>query len=275
MADEMNRYGYHGNGTGRVEGQTVYSAGTRSNDKYRYGLQTQFQGQFDPASRSSFADYANDSDPDVRRAQRLTSEMSAARAGLDAGVDWSKDQAELDAVMGRIGLKNSLGSAIANNSNLEGQAEEGIQRAAGHALDAGVRNTDKNYNRRGLLYSGMRESGDESVKSAVAGQMASDLSKTKREYGSLADEQKRAYASIGLQEQQRNLELANQAFETVSRNNIARAQAYQEMAGGVGQAAGYIYGSYNSGGQKTPNSSLDFSSPAHDYFAGENPYGSR
>ncbi len=237
--------GYQGHGAGAPGGQTVIRSGDTSGSAFRGNLQTNFQGRWDDPN-AQYRDYGNDSDADVREAQRITNERSAANAGLDPGFNSAENNANLTAVMARIGLKNSLGQAIGGNAELEGRAEDSIKGTANQAMHEGLHKTRENFNNRGLLYSGMREGGEGQVKANVAGEMAGDLSSNKREFSNLQDQQKAAYASIGLAQQKEKVDLANQTFDTVSRNNVAKLQAYQELAGGVGKAAGmYAYGKFH------------------------------
>ncbi len=229
---------------------TQVDAGNKSNAAFRGDLNTNFGSAFDRGA-TSYNDFGADSDADVRSAQFLTNQLSEAqntnsRAGR--GVNQVATQAQLDAVKARIGLKNSLGQSIASNDSREGQAEDILRGNAGQALGEGIKNTNQNYSNRGLLYSGMREGGVQGVKAGVAGNLAAGLAGTKREYANLQDQQKAAYAAIGQAQQQQNVERANQTFDTVSKNNIARQQAYQQLAGGVGQLGGMAYSSYQGSG---------------------------
>lgn len=221
------------------------NVGNASGSPYRGDLATNFQGVYDPRNGGAFNTQANDSDADVRQAQELTNLLSGKKYNPNSqqsrGMDSTAITAQLDAVRARIGAKNALGQAISSNGEREGSAENDIRYNAGQAMDQGVSNTRKNYNSRGLLYSGMRQGGEASVRSNVAGQMASGLANTKQEYSSLAETQKQAYSAIGLASQQHQLDLANQAFDTVTKNNVARAQAYQQLGQGVGAVAGMAY----------------------------------
>ncbi len=224
----------------------IAGSSNRQGGAYAYGLPTDIQGRYDQPD--NWTDYGGDSDADVRLAQRLKNENSMAGHGLDPGVDQGANNAQLNAALGRIGLRNSLGESIAGNEGMAKEAQGLLSQDADAALKSGTSNTRKNYNRRGLLYSGLREGGEGAVKSAVASKLAKDSSDTSREFAQSAAKQKEAYAAVGLQNQQQTLELANQAFDTTMRNSIARQQAYQQLGEGVGQAAGMYYGSSSSGG---------------------------
>lgn len=226
-------------------------ANNRQGGAYAYGIPTDIQGRYD--NPDSWADYSGDSDADVRLAQRLKNENSMAGHGLDSGVDQGSNNAQLNAAMSRIGLRNALGESIAGNAGMEQDAQGLLRQDADEANKTGTSNTRKNFNRRGLLYSGLREGGENSVKSAVASKLAKDSSDTSREYANSVAKQKEAYAAVGLQNQQRTLELANMAFDTTLKNSIARQQAYQQLGEGVGQAGGLIYGSRAPSTPSAPN----------------------
>lgn len=234
--------------------QVVTQAGRQSNDPYRHDLaSSEITGRY--SDTGSWTNYGGDSDADVRLVQQMRNENTASGRGLDQGVDQNRNNAVINAALGRIGLKNALGESIAGNKGAEMGAQGILRQEADQALKSGVSNTRKNFNRRGLLYSGMREGGESSVKSSVASKLASDSSSTARDFANQAAKQKEAYAAIGLQNQQQNLELANQAFDTTMRNSIARQQAYQQLGEGVGQAGGLMYGSRS---PKEPSPSINF-----------------
>lgn len=222
-------------------------------------LQTQNNANINPSPyagnlRTSFNAYdlTPQTDQDVIEVQRRTNQNADAAAGKDKGVSYNANMAIIADRMARINLKNQLSSSINNNSAMENEAIEGIKDSAQRGADAGVKKTRQNYNSRGLLYSGMREGGESGVKSAAAAGLAGDISSTKSEYRNMLDQQKQAYAQVGMAQQAAQLELANQAFETATKNSVARAQAYQQLAGGLGQAAGYYYGSKGNSSAATP-----------------------
>lgn len=220
---------------------------TASGGPYQYGLNTNVQAYSGAGAEDS----------DVREVQQLINDNEDARtlstAGWGHGVDFAKNNARIAAAQARINLKNQLGSSIANNKNMAGAAVEGIRDSAQSASDLGVKNTRKNYNSRGLLYSGMREGGEQGVKSAVAGGLAGDLAGNKSDYENLLKQQQQAYTSIGLQQQKEQVDLANTAFETATRNSIARQQAYQQLGAGVGYLGGSMAGGGGTTSRANPN----------------------
>jgi hypothetical protein len=188
-------------------------------------------------------------DSDVLALQRLINDNADARtlaaAGLDHGVDFAKNNAQIAALQARLNLKNQLGSSIGRNKDLELAAESGLKSAANENMNAGVKKTRQNYNSRGLLYSGMREGGEDAIKNAAAGGLASDIANTRAEYGNLLNEQKQAYANVGLADQRDLVNQANETFEIATKNSIARQQAYQQLGQGLGYAAATVYGGQN------------------------------
>lgn len=167
---------------------------------------------------------------------------------VNEGTNGAEQLALFNMYQGRIKQKNALAEQIGGNEEQKKNSISSIYGNASQALGQGLKSTRENFNRRGLLYSGMRESGEASVRGGVGAKLAGDVSGTNREYANSLEKAKQAYASIGMASAQENMNLANQAFQTVNQNNIARLQAYQQFAGGLGQAAGYAYGSYGSKG---------------------------
>lgn len=222
--------------------------GEQNNGGYGYGYQTNFSPVVDRYAGAGYEGYglsgtgARSSDPDVRRAQALTNELQAGVRGVDKGVDQGALAAQIKALQARIGLKNQLGGAIAQNPNEMGYAIENQRNAANEALSSGLKNTRENYNRRGLLYSGLREGGEQGIKEKVGANLASNIAGTKRDYMNTLSSEKAAYSSLGFAQQQADLERANQAFEITTKNNIARSQAYEQLGYGVGGLVGNFAG---------------------------------
>lgn len=223
---------------------------------YAYDLSTDFtnttgkntysggNGKFGPITYDvANYDTSNSQDSDVRSAQRIYNELEEAHAGRNQGLDQAAAGSQLNMLRSRIALKNALGQSISDNPGMEERAETDVRNVADNSLRSGLKKTKENYNRRGLLYSGYREGGESKVRSGVASQLASGLSGTKKDYATAADTAKAAYASVGLQTEQENLNRVGQAFDTANSNSIARMQAMQELGGGLGAAAGYIAGS--------------------------------
>ncbi len=238
-------------GTPRQQGSTT--------NPYRGGLQTNFQDttlheSFDGGDRTTY-NTSLSSDPDVRQAQSLSNQLAHPNEGMDQGAMG----AQLNMLKGRIGIKNSLGETIGANATQESNAEQNVKEQAHATLGQGLSNTRNNYNSRGLLYSGMREGGEQAVRGAVAGQMASGLAGTKQDYANSLSTAQNAYASVDLANQQDTLNRANQAFDTANQNTIARAQAMQQLGGGVGMAIGTIAGSRSSSTQ--PSSTGYYQTP--------------
>jgi hypothetical protein len=241
------------NGTATPSASTASPAASGT-QPYQGGLQTNFTNQsayIAPAGfRGGESGYnyntGNSSDADVNAAQYLTNEMGNAAAGKDSGVDSAADQAQLNMYEGRIVEKNSLSDAINQNPALEAQAEDTDRSAANSSLASGVKNTQQNYNNRGLLYSGMRQGGEDSVREGVASQMASNLAGTKSDYANSLTSAKNAYASVDLANAQDQIDRSNAAFDTANQNNIARLQAQQQLGEGLGKAVGGVMGSMNS-----------------------------
>lgn len=189
------------------------------------------------------------SDRDAQGARDAQNQMLEEQRG-NTGVDWNEQNALLNMYRGRIGLKNSLAEQIVGAPG-QLKAEEGnIGQTAQAALNSGVRHTRENFNSRGLLYSGLREGGEQQVKGDVASEYASGIAGAERGSKNSTEAAKAAYAAVGLASEQHSLDMANHAFDTANANNIARLQAMQQLGQGVGSAAGTVAGSYY--GPNTP-----------------------
>ncbi len=229
-------------GTGQSQGQDP-------NNPYQYGLGAQRPTgsayDFGPNSGDVVrnGNWVNNpsSDPDVQGLQGIYNLQSRRNPGTSN----ADQQGLIDMYSGRIGLKNSLGQNIANNSGLESSAEGNLRAGINAGLGQGLRNTRENFNNRGLLYSGARVGGEQSVRSQAAGELASGLAGTKQDYANQKTLAQNAYASVDLANQQQTLDMANSAFDTANQNSIARMQAAQQLSGGIGAAAGTVAGYYN------------------------------
>ncbi len=232
--------------------------GSKNVGAYQGGLQTQFRGY--SGQTGGYGSTSND--PDVVARQSLENEDNNARNGMDEGVDFGHNAALENMYSTRIGLKNNLSDEINSAPGLLNQAQDQNKLVAGEALGQGLKNTRENFNSRGLLYSGAREGGEQSVQSAGASQLARSMAGTAQDSANSTNTAKAAYAAVDLANQQDTLNRANQAFDTANQNNIARLQAMQQLGSGVGKAAGTIAGSYSS---PTPNSPPVSSDGSYNY----------
>lgn len=138
--------------------------------------------------------------------------------------------------------RRGLLSAVADAPSQLRDERELIKSDADTALASGIKNTRQNFNNRGMLYSGLRQGGEQSLRTNVASTMASQVGQANRESGNLVTSQKNALAAIGLKSAQVATAQANATYESNMRSKIARQQAMQQMGQGIGYAAGALYG---------------------------------
>lgn len=215
--------------------------GAQQQGPYRGGFQTSFN--FNGNGRDETAFY--DQDADERGAANAAYEMAHPTEGTDMAATTALN----NMYKGRLATKNSLAETIAGAGANERKQEDILTGAAGEALGQGLKNTRQNYNSRGLLYSGIRQGGEQKVKQGVASGLDASISETRRESANSVSSAQNAYAAVDLANAQESLNLAHQAFDTASQNNIARLQAMQQLGSGVGAVAGYAMGTY--GGNRT------------------------
>ncbi len=213
---------------------------------YQGGLQTNFNNQYSTSNydqtEGNKYNTSTSNDADVRGAQAAYNQMTHG----DAGTSNAEQTSLYNMYEGRIGQKNSLAEQIAGAPGLLNQEQDINKSVSGHAVGTGLKNTRQNFNSRGLLYSGAREGGEQAVKTQGASDLAQSMAVTARDSANRTTAAQDAYAAVDLASAKDQLDRVTNAFDTANANNIARTQAMQQLMGGVGSAAGTIYGSYNS-----------------------------
>lgn len=146
-------------------------------------------------------------------------------------------------------LRNRLyGSAQEFEQGLPGMmksASDQIQREGDLASEKGVRGTRQNFNRRGLLYSGLREGGEQDVRGRVASTMSSQKAQSNQELGKLAVAKYQTAAQAGLQGYQDAVNREAEIAGINLQNQVARAQVMQQLGQATGQGLGNYYGGRN------------------------------
>lgn len=147
-------------------------------------------------------------------------------------------------------LRNKLlGEATDFETDLPGlqqRAGNQIQREGDMALESGLKGTKQNFNRRGLLYSGLREAGEQGVRGRVASEMSNQKAQSNQDLNKMAGAKYQKAAQVGLQSYQQSVDREAEIAGINLQNQVARAQVMQQL----GQTGGYMAGSYfaNRGG---------------------------
>jgi hypothetical protein len=140
-------------------------------------------------------------------------------------------------------LRNRLfGESEQFNQDLPGMKERAgnlIQAEGDQALQSGLRGTQQNFNRRGLLYSGMRQGAEQGVRGKVASEISSQRAQSNMDLDKLGTAKAAKAASVGLQSYQNQVQREADIAGINLQNQVARAQAMQQL----GQIGGYIAGS--------------------------------
>jgi hypothetical protein len=127
-------------------------------------------------------------------------------------------------------------------TGMQNDAANDIRSQAGSTLDEGIRSTREGANSRGLLYSGLRQGAEQSLRGRVANAMASQISQSNRGLSQEADQRDRAAAASGTA----NAAAENAARSEISRANsenaIFRAQQMQQLTGAIGYGFGRMAG---------------------------------
>lgn len=222
--------------TNARENELGYSAGARKTPGKSWEYSSNIYNQND-------ADY----DSDLYRAailQRYLRGEGGLKGSVEAyagGYRPDLAQTAMNKYLAQAGQRREMKGQLAGLGEVQGREERLLTNEANRAVDQGVKRTRENMNRRGLLYGGMREGGEAQVRAQGAATLSANLAGARRDYANQADAIKKSIASIGLANQQQQLEMANQVMESNMRNAIARRQAYQQLGEGVGYAAGAYF----------------------------------
>ena len=141
-----------------------------------------------------------------------------------------------------------FGEAEDFQKNLPGYQQDAsnqIQKEGDMALESGVKGTRENFNRRGLLYSGMRQGAEQDVKGRVASTMASQKAQSNSDLTKLAAAKSEKAAQVGLQGYQQAVQREAEIEGIKLQSQVARAQVMQQLGQTGGQVAGAYYGSRN------------------------------
>lgn len=157
-------------------------------------------------------------------------------------------------LLARYNQRKGLNQAINAAPGELAKEEDLLKRQADQTLGEGLSGTRKNFNRRGLLYSGLREGGEQTVRNSVANSLASSLQGARQSSNDLTNKRKAAVASLGLQAEKESLAAAEQQFQINLQSSVARTQALQQLGSSLGQIGAMAYSGYNSGERK-PNGS--------------------
>lgn len=201
-----------------------------------------------------------DADSDVRGLARASNELQNPYEGTSS----AEQQALFNMYKGRVETKNSLAEQIANSERNLRQQENLLTGAAGEELGEGIKNTRQNFNSRGLLHSGLRQGGEQQVKQGVASSLNSGISGARRDAYKSRTSAQNAYAAVGMESAKESLDMAHEAFDTATRNSIARMQAMQQLGQGVGAVAGAYYGSRQPSAPAAAQPSSNFGADMND-----------
>lgn len=125
---------------------------------------------------------------------------------------------------------------------LQGRARINLLGDARGALTQGISNTRKNFNRRGLLYSGLRQGGEQGLRGQVASSLASSIAGSNQDLENEAKGREMSASSVGLQGFGDAISRNNQLFDIRNQNAMERRKALASLGQGVGYMAGSYYG---------------------------------
>lgn len=174
-------------------------------------------------------------------------------------------------------LRNQItGEAQDFRKNLGSMADEQyglLKEQTQEGLDQGLKQTRRNYNSRGLLYSGMRQGAEGSLRGEAASGLAQGRASINKGLEDAAFAKEAQAAAVGLENYKEMQARAEELYSAQVGATVAKLRAAQSLGQGLGQAGGYYYGSQS----PTGKASGTYSSPGllqdRTEFLGANNYG--
>lgn len=118
----------------------------------------------------------------------------------------------------------------------------GLLPQARDTLDTGLNTIRVGSNNRGMLFSGLREHGEQSLRSDLASMLAAQQRNINQEAEEIATAKEKTAASTGLATFGRNLENSERLFNLRLENAINRRRALADLGAGLGYGAGAFAG---------------------------------
>lgn len=170
----------------------------------------------------------------------------------------------------RSRLYGEAGKFLQDMPGLQKAASSQIEQEGSLAEKSGIKRTRQNYNRRGLLYSGLREAGEQGVRGQVASTMAQQKAQSNKELTDMAQAKVNKAAQAGLQGYQDSVNREAEIAGINLQNQVARTQAMQALGQTVGYGAGTYLGSRSSQPAQAQPSQPTYSGFQGDYNYNQN-----
>jgi hypothetical protein len=130
---------------------------------------------------------------------------------------------------------------------------QGLLSAANQARDTGTRQIREGMSSRGLLYSGMRAGKESELQSGLESGLAQGRYDINRESSALLKKKQLAAQMVGLDSLNQLQNSIENYYNLQMQNQMARRQAFGQLASGLGYAAGAYFG-----GQQSPSSQTNW-----------------
>lgn len=145
----------------------------------------------------------------------------------------------------RAGIKTEAEDFRANLPDYIRQRQGVLADTARMAEEQGVRRTREGFEGRGLLYSGLAQSGEAGLRGEIRTQLRRGQSEIAQSAEELARRKELAAAASGLEQASQLMNEAEQYYNMSMQNQIARRRAMQGLIGGIGYGIGSFIGSQN------------------------------
>lgn len=194
----------------------------------------EINGAQDEASLNRLMQFVNtggQDDSNARAKAMIQQKMAERQAAAQEAAMRQKMVAQAQAYRANLpGLQEKMGSGVADQGR-RGLAEQmsGIKTAS---------------NKRGLLYSGLRQGAQTGAQAQMAGNVAGQRAQINQDTESQAQKMEQAAAQSGLVARGQQIETADNAYnEALQKHSAGREQA-QAIGSAAGQGAGMVAGAY-------------------------------
>lgn len=134
-----------------------------------------------------------------------------------------------------------------NLGQTRGDMYQGLLNEYNDARDEGTKLIREGTSRRGLLYSGIRAGKESELQSGLESQLNEGKYNINRETSELLKKKQRAAQMVGLDSMSALQSSLENYYNLQMQNQLARRQAFGQLASGLGYAAGAYYGSQPGG----------------------------
>lgn len=184
----------------------------------------------------------------------LGGQLTAAKNALTGTADKFKPGSSAQLTALRKDMTNEAKNFQRNIGQYRADQYQGLLNAANEARDVGTKKIREGMSSRGLLFSGLRAGKESELQSGLESGLAQGRYDINRESSALLKKKQLAAQMVGLDQMAQMQAQLENYYNLQMQNQLARRQAFGQLAQGIGYAAGSYYGNKSPGGGTTVQS---------------------